>query len=444
MTNHSVNHRRQRFPMTIAEEMFFIFDPPSAPATVQFEFRVSGAIIETRLRDALASAIATHPLARARIVAPRFLLRPPLWEVGDAGETDVLHSMDCSTDREVDSIRDDFYSQPIDLRRSPLLRGLLVHRPGGDSLMLSVHHAMTDGIGALRLVNSVARFYAGQPDPSPAIDALAVRDVRAHFGATGQHQRSPISVRGRVAGLARNTTTPASGYGVCHGLLTADQCRQLDPTRYGESVTLNDLLLAALHLSVAEWNTSRGRPSECIALLAPVNLRPAEWYNEVVANLTFIDRNMTSPDHRSTPDTAVAAVSRQTERLRGGRGFSRLMTRPIWAYRLITGVLLPMALYGARSLRRDDRGPVNTMIASNLGRIERKVADLGGEAGELTEFWFSTPAGMPMGVAMATVILRGRLHISLRYHRRLLDAEAARAFVLLYSDTIMKVGCGES
>ena len=53
-----------------------------------------------------------------------------------------------------------FYSERIDLAMAPAFRALIVHRPGGDSLLLSLHHTITDGVGTLRFVHSIARAYA--------------------------------------------------------------------------------------------------------------------------------------------------------------------------------------------------------------------------------------------------------------------------------------------
>src|SRR3954451_19390735 len=71
---------RERYRMHIVEELFAL-DHPDEPPTMQFELRVSGSLDEGRLAEAVAAAVAVHPMTQARLVARRFLLRPPLWEV---------------------------------------------------------------------------------------------------------------------------------------------------------------------------------------------------------------------------------------------------------------------------------------------------------------------------------------------------------------------------
>jgi NRPS condensation-like uncharacterized protein len=443
-TPNSDSSRCVRIPVNILEEIFLFLDRPGEPATMQFEFRVEGTIDEIRMRAALERAFAMHPMMQVALAARRYLLRPPLWEMPAPRSSDLLDVLECSNDQELAAIRDEFYSRPIDFSQAPWARALIVHRPGGDSVLLSIHHAIADGIGSLRFVNSVTRSYASAADPVPSIDPLTVRDFRSHVVKRAPRAAPPDDVTGRIADFTGETSTPGPGYGVCHTVLSSETCRRLNPSQYGDAVTLNDLLVAALHLSIAEWNANRGQTSEAIALLVPVNLRPAEWYSDVVVNLVFSERIVSSAEQRSSAAKTVTAVARQTARLRDGHGFARVLTRPVWFRRVIAGFILPAMLYLGRYLPGRDRGPWVTMLTANLGRIETKVADLGGEAGELTEFWSSPPAPMPMGIAMTTVILRGRLHISVRYHRALLDAEAARAFSALYSETIIKLGRGEA
>jgi NRPS condensation-like uncharacterized protein len=55
------------------------------------------------------------------------------------------------------------------------MRFLPARTPGSDKLLAAAHHAASDGIGTLRLMTSLARAYAGRPDPTPDIDPVASR-----------------------------------------------------------------------------------------------------------------------------------------------------------------------------------------------------------------------------------------------------------------------------
>jgi NRPS condensation-like uncharacterized protein len=327
------------------------------------------------------------------------------------------------------------------------LRACLVRRPGGDSLLFSIHHAITDGIGALRLLNSVARAYTDRPDPVPPIDPLAVRDLRSHFGRTvpaaAQGADPEDKLTGPWAQIAAEGGAGAPGYGIVPILLTAEQCGTLDPRRFGPDVTLNDLLIAALHLTIALWNDRLGRPCDNIAVVLPINLRPPEWYNEVVGNLAIVDLNRTSRAQRSTPESLLAAVTAQTRRSRTDVTVVKFLTRPRWACWIISNVYMPLIINAPRwmgwMIPKHGDGPATTLFA-NLGRIERKVSGFGAEAGEFTEFWSSPPAWMPWGVGMTAAVLRGRVHVGMRYRRALLDDRAARRFSDLFVETLLTLG----
>src|SRR4029079_16421953 len=55
---------------------------------------------------------------------------------------------------------------------------VLARCPDRDALILSQNHCIGDGVGAVRLLASILRSYAGEPDPVPDFDPLRMRDAR--------------------------------------------------------------------------------------------------------------------------------------------------------------------------------------------------------------------------------------------------------------------------
>jgi NRPS condensation-like uncharacterized protein len=432
---------RLRTPFSPVEELWVLRDPPDETANIQLELRVSGSLDEGNLRGAIGAAVVAHPMTRARKVARRLLTRPPLWEIGEPDLGGVLSTMRCDGESQLAAARDTFYSQCVGLVTAPALRFLLVRRPGGDSLLLNVNHAITDGIGASRFLHSVARAYGGRPDPVPTLDPLAVRDFRAQFGRAA----SPGSRRADVLSLpplprafiAAERAADAHGYGFLHLALSGEQSRRLNPRRFVPDATVNDLMLASLHLAIARWNADQDRSCGCIALFMPANVRPPEWRYEVVANVTVGAKVASTSEQRATAPSLMEAVASQTRRLKEGRfGLEALLELPTWAFMLLP-VWLPWL-----SLLLGDRVE-NTAVLSNLGRLE-EVFDFGPGPGEVTEFWFSPPVGMPMGLALGVAGLHGRLHLVLRYCRVLFDDEAARRFSGLLLDSMVELGQDEA
>ena len=420
---------RGRIPFNFVEEIWQLRDPDDGTANIHLELRVSGALDEEPLREAIRTAVATHPMARARRVARRVLLRPARWQIEGSASGDVLHSIHCCDESQTAAARVEFYDRPIGLLTAPALRFLLAHQPGGDSLFLKAHHAITDGVGALRFLHSVARAYAGRPDPVPAVDPLTARNLQAQFGHTISHrprgERRARPPAGPKSLLAPRGAAGEPGYGLLHSALSADQGRRLNPRRLVPTATVNDLLLASLHLAVAAWNADHHRPCETISILMPVNLRPPEWRNEVVGNLTLGGSILSTAEQRSTAESLLATVAAQTRRIKSGDDFAAFVELPLPVRKLL---LILVLIRGARSM--------DAAVLSNLGRID-DVPDFGTEAGEVTEFWFSPPVVMPTGLAIGAASLNDRLHMVMRYRRALFDDRAARRFSCLFLDILM-------
>jgi NRPS condensation-like uncharacterized protein len=428
-----------RTPLTYVEEIWQMRDPPDETANIQLELRVSGRLDESRLREAVGAAVAAHPMTRARMAARRWLTRPPLWEIGQAAVGEVVQAIGCANESEMDAARDEFYSRGIGLGEAPALRLLLAHRPRGDSLLLNVHHAITDGVGALRFLHSVARSYEGRPDPLSPVDPLAARDIKSHNRRGATSARSPsIDPPGRTSGrrafIVAEGGSSGPGYGFHHEVLSAEETRRLNPGRLEPKATVNDLLIAALNLTVASWNAGRGRPCECIAVFMPVNARPPEWRDEVVGNVTLGSKVTTTPGQRATDAALMEAVAAQTRWIKSGIGFELLLDLPPWFLNLFP-LWLPVLcrLLGDRV--------ENSAVLSNMGCLA-DVPCFGPTAGAVTEFWFSPPGGMPMGLTVGAASLQGRLHIVFRSCRALFDKGAARRFSSLFLESLADLSRG--
>jgi NRPS condensation-like uncharacterized protein len=427
-----------RIPFSIGEEILHFADRPAEPLTIHLELRLSGALDEGLLRESIRAAVMTHPMARAKKTGGRVLHRPPLWEIGEPGLVDVLRVARCDDEPAMAAARTEFLSRPVGVVTAPALRVLLARRPGGDSLLLSVNHAIADGIGAFRFLQSVARAYGGRPDPVPEVDPLAARDLKAQFGGAQARPREterPDRTVGAPSLVAPRGDRDASGYGSCHRALPAEQSRRLKPRRFGPTATPNDLLVAAMHLAIAAWNAEQGRPCGRLSVLVPVNLRPPAWHREVMANLVMSGQVSSTPEQRSTPESLLAAVTSQTQRIKAGGRTAAILALPGFVYRqipLLLGVLSVLP----------SKGEPNAAVLSYVGRVD-DVADFGPAVGEPTEFWASPPVRMPTGIALGVCRLRGSLRLALRYRRALLDDQAAERLADLFLDRLASLGEGE-
>lgn len=426
-----------RVPFSVFEEILSRCDRPETPSSIHTEYRYEGVLDPDRMRRALAAAVAIHPMLRARQVTPRVGLRAPRWEIGDTDLAPVVRAVDCADDAEMGRLRDAFYSDIVSIERAPAARLLIVHRPGGDSLLVNVNHTIADGLGTLRFVQSLARAYTGRPDPVHGDDPIAARALKIKFG----RERSPHTRKaGRAQNpravptfIARDGGSDTPGYGILTVTLPAEQQRRLNAKRFGPSATVNDLLVAALHQTIAGWNETHGERAGVIVVLMPVNFRPLDWYGEVVGNLTLGGRIMTTPDERATPGALMTAVLNRTEWLKsGGGGLPLLFRLPTVLYGM-----LPL-LFGALSRFAGDLRL--SSVLTYYARMDGHLPDFGPEAGAPLEAWGSPPVILPTAIGIGAGILKGRLLLTLRYCRSVLDAAAAQRFADMLTANLLQLG----
>ncbi len=300
--------------------------------------------------------------------------------------------------------------------------------------MLNVNHAAFDGYGCLDVLRSTARAYAGVEDPLPDVELAAARHIRSHLAAGNLRTRAR-----RLAALAERlwnlALAPARiapeqgsdrpGYGFHHISLSQEQTEALSSRHHPG--TVNDVLVAALNLAIAGWNTDNGAPTGRISVLLPMNFRPREWQHEMAVNYALMAWVSTTATDRRSPEATLKAVTTQTEKIKKidtGAAFFELLALsprlPLWVKQPFSRLL---GLTGNRL--------VDTALLSNLGKLD-KPPSFGPDAGETTETWFSAPARMPCGLSLGVATVAGRLHLVFRYRHPLFGPDAASRFAERY------------
>ena len=391
-------------------------DPKTSAWGVQLDVRVAGAFDEARLRRALDAL------------------------TGDPGAGhESLTIIDCADDDALDAARRRLHSVGVPLTVLPPFGICLAHHPAGDVLMLNLNHAAVDGFGAARVLHEIARAYATDAGAPQALDFLACADlpvqpaplvasrlVRLGRMAT-ERARDALS---KPPHLAADEPTEQPGYGFHLVGLSAQATR--DATGGGGGAG-RDALIAALHLTIAKWNCQHAMPGRRIGVLVPVDLRPGDLPEHVVANLSVNTRLSTTLRERATPASTLRAIT-----WHGGRDKA---TR--------TGVSLIAALQraGMLTLWAKQSSVVLQPLMANHRADAAMLCDLGslaapprfGPAGEVRELWFSPPSRSPRCLCVGTVTLEGRLHLTFRYPHGLFGASAVRRFADLYLAQLERV-----
>lgn len=428
---------QRRVPFSVVDEAVYLLDNEVEPWSVQLEVRVAGHLDESRLRAGLGEALARHPMARARKATSRLRERRFQWEITHVPDLDPFSMVDCPDDEALSAARADLQSIAIPLVESPPLRVRLARHPAGDVVMLNVKHTAVDGFGSLRILRSMARAYWGLPDPQPDLELEAARDLRDSLAAEDTAERGRRlaalveKLRDEVrptANLAVDGGTEKPGYAFHHVSLSPEATRALSAVEGG---TVNDVLLAALHLALAGWNDEHAVASGRIGVMLPVNLRPKEWWEEVAASFSLNVRVATSPADRESPERLLRFIADRGNRIKkGGTGaalievLGGLPSLPLWAKQAVS----PLLAFSGERL-------VDTALLSNLGQIDEPPS-FGPDAGDTTEMWFSAPCRMPLGLSIGTVTTAGRMHITYRYRHPQLGAAAAARFADRYAQAL--------
>lgn len=391
--------------------------PPDA-WSVHLEACVEGSLDERRLRKAF-DAVLGH--------------RPAAHDLLDVVEVDDLDALDAA--------RTELLAEPVPMTEWPPLRARLVHRPDGDVLLLNVNHGAGDGIAARCLLESIAYAYADGETGGPPLDFLGVNDIpvvptSAAVSRLEARYRDCVEwLRDRLARPARLAPQGAEerpGYGFHSvALSVADTRRVANVHRPG---TARNVLLAALHLAIGDWNLEHGTPGRRVGVLVPVDLRPDEWAPQLLANLCVTARVSTSRRHRSGPRAALLAITAQKDRNKRFRTGVALLAA--LGRNGLLGLWAKQSLVVLQPLTRN-KG-VDTAMLANAGWLDPPPC-FGDEAGATTAVWYSLPARSPDCLCIGAVTVAGRLHLTFRYPHRLFGPEAARRFARFYVDQIVTV-----
>jgi NRPS condensation-like uncharacterized protein len=385
-----------------------------------------------RLAEAIGAAALRHPIARARLASWRNGDLAYRWEIADALVAVPLDIATCATDAELAGARERLLGRSPSLDAAPPFTVLLAHGPTADTLVLNLHHAAGDGMAAARLMRSILRAYAGEDDPVPPQDPLAVRDLRALAGPSSLADRL-VRRRAMARHAARQWPPPTRlatdgggrriGYGVELLALTVDESADVRARR-SRAATVNDVLLAALAIAIRRWNVAHGRASRRIALTMPVNLRPPEWRTEVVGN--FASYVTVSGGVADDLPHTLALMGRQTRAIKRD-GLAGVVVDQLAGNALLT-VGTKRRLPALIPLTGDL--VVDTASLSNLGEL----APFGDD---VEAVWFSPPGRMPLGAALGVLSHGGRLQFALRYRHPQFGAPAARAFLTRFRDVLL-------
>jgi NRPS condensation-like uncharacterized protein len=296
--------------------------------------------------------------------------------------------------------------------------------------MMCLSHLIADGVGAVRLMQTITRAYRDEPDPPDPLPLAAARDLGFLLAPKTWREkwarqleglrrvREALHAPSRIAVIGGSDR---DGFGFVRRTIDLGATTMPALVHRAPGTTVNDVLLAALHLTVQAWNTRHGVSTGRVGIMMPVNVRPPDRFWETVSSITSMVTVSTAPNDRTNLATATAAVSKQTNRIqRTNRAYGlydllNLTKKAPLLLKRVASRLLPPRF-------------VDTAMLSNLGRIPDPPSfdtDPGSPASEL---WFSPPCDPTCRVAIGVATSGTRLALVTRYRHDQFDANAAEEF----------------
>ncbi len=322
---------------------------PGRPMTTHHVVDTDAPFDRTMLEAALAGLVASVPTLRSYVrESPVGLARFAAPATSWGGADGLLTWSDAAID-----LNDaDWLGRTLDLAATAPVRLLHAPRPGGGyQLVFTLHHSVTDGVGALALFDALLTRYClldGEPAVVPDPVAPSGASLRRLLARRGLRFTASL-LRANVVGAHRFGERRAALLERVEARGGSLRCAVVDvePAAWarlreraeGLGATRNDLLLAAFLRAAAAWRRGRGMGDETFRALVPVDLRGEFGVGRSLQNhIGVIEADFTAAEVDGDD-----LVRRVADRLRAGREPERALATPV-ALALLGGVLPPFAM----------------------------------------------------------------------------------------------------
>lgn len=446
------------FPLRLTPFEWYMLedDRPEYPMTFSLRLGLQGRIRRGAFEAALADACARHLLLCARI--RRRSRREPRWElVGQI--TPYLDWDDASVPWRCPA------GEAIDLTAEAGLRVWVRQGPETASVMLLFHHACCDGIGALQFAGDLLAAYGIRTAAGGSQPELLRLDA-SRLSARGDFAQGKPSWRDRAGYLiaslreayrwcavnpaplnlpeATDSTGPAGGLfsGICSRVLGENELQSLLAAARRQEVTLNDLLLCNMFLTIADWNDRHGSAAcgSWLRVAMPANLRmPGDEAMPAANRVTMSFLARRAGECRDAR-TLLAGIRRETSHIKGTRR----------GLHLLTGLKAARAIWGGLPRHFTERRCLATIVLSNLGDVETRLAarfpHTSGRlvAGDLVleEISAVSPLRRQTRAVLTVTTYARNMTLTVRCDPHLLSSSQAEEFLDLYGQRLIAALAG--
>ncbi len=420
-------------------------DRESHPMAAFMEIDIRGTIDPDVLLRAFLLALDRHPLLRARVGYNRLGL--PYWDLAGPRQPDIA---DWGTPLSCPE------GERLDLTAGTGMRAWIRCAPGQTRITIQVHHACSDALGKLtfladwlHLCTQLAANGSTPPLPEPNWGALRRRSQAV---PTSREQRRNARPTGLLHDLVRFFHRPtvrlpgvpfeqsgeqASLPGLYGVSVSDDVFQRIRYEAHKLCVSVNDWLLTALHVALADWTATHGPEPlrKMFRVTVPYNMRTDDSTYSPASNQIGYEVLSNPIDAGKDFD----ALSREIARCMGP--VRKLRTSSFMKLLRVSKAYSQLFPFIAQNWTKS----FATVIFSNVGDVSRLFDPLVSKRNGLWTFGDLTveriacapPTRPQTHLAMVVMRYGGRLHFSTRCEGRVLAPSSIRGFLDHYRSTVL-------
>jgi NRPS condensation-like uncharacterized protein len=386
------------FPLRLSDFEYYMLtdDRPSHPMVFVMVVHVSGTISEAPLRASLRELIASHPLHGCRI--QQLPGKGWCWVPVRLSEERVSKILHWETVAEVTAREFVPPVVSIDIRNEPGIRVDVFAADHWAQVVVYLHHACCDGIGALQLIGELFARYgqktappeAKRPDfelPNPAL-LLERENYTTGDSSTQRQKKSLTTIIGKISRLlfrapvilassaelssgdparkvhANRSLNPFDQSAIRSHLLPKSLHRTLRAVANHLQVSLNDLLVREMTLHIRDWNRRAGLSfgRRWIRLAIPLSMRTSRHDNMSAANVVSYALVTRREADCEDPDELLKSIHQQTSNVL----FNREGIVCLKLFRLLRKIP------GAMKLFLNYKTVLSTAVMANVGDVRRR------------------------------------------------------------------------
>ncbi|MDR1269550.1 MAG: hypothetical protein LBK82_08500 [Planctomycetaceae bacterium] len=427
-------------PFTIFEKYMLLDDKPAYPMD-SFRFLLfSGRLNFSYFAASITTVVRYHPMLRS--IVRQDQRGHFFWE-----------EVDCPVF--IRKIRGPIaarYPNPeaIHLFNEPGFKVYFVEERNQTSVLFQFHHSVSDGIGEMQVIadilsDYVIRFQGDVPPENPrnldpelllqrGSTGLTLKKYFRFFfsSAVTTYQllfRFPTPLAPHVP---LNTNIPAKDYlAFCADELTREETQNYFDRAKQNDVTVNDLLLCDLFLTMGVWRKKwfvpHGNP--CLRISVPMNLRTESLKNMPAANavtMLFLDRKERD---FSDPDRLLKQIHQETDWIK----------RTEQKHILLLSLKIRDRLPGGINYELKSQKCRATAVLSNLGRIFESLPFMRRHDGRLfignavlEEIDAAPPIRSGTLISFSALTYANQLRLILRYDTKNMTTEQANDLLRIF------------